>query len=91
MAKLLLEKDSTLVFLGSRQWNNPKNGNILTFVKLGDPQSFENHEFMVDPLKINLNLPMHAAITPDFELGVFNGRTSLNLVGLQVAPVAVAK
>lgn len=90
MAKLLLEKNSNLVFLGSRQWNSPK-GNTLTFVKLGDPQSFENHEFMVDPQKINLNLPLHANITPDFELGVYNSRTSLNLVGLQVSTTAVAK
>lgn len=91
MAKLLLEKNSNLVFLGSRQWTNPKNQNILTFAKLGDPQTFENHEFMVDPQKVNLNLPLHANISPDFDLTVYNGRTSLNLVGLQVASAIASK
>lgn len=85
MAKLLLDNNSNLVFLGARQWNNPKNGNLLTFVKLGDPQTFENHEFMVDPQKVNTNLTIHSNVVPDFELGVFNNRTSLNLVGLSAA------
>lgn len=92
MAKLLLEKNSSLVYLGARQWTNPKNNNILTFAKLGDPQSFENHEFMVDAQKINLNnLQLNSNVVPDFEMGVYNGRTSLNLVGLQVSQVISAK
>lgn len=85
MAKLLLEENSKLVFLGARVWNNPKNGNVLTFVKLGDPQTFENHEFIVDATKVQVNYPLHSNVNPDFELGVFNNRTSLNLVGLSQA------
>lgn len=85
MAKLKLDSNSKLVFLGARTWNNPKNGNILTFVKLGDPQTFENHEFIVDPSKIDINQKLHGNVIPDFELGVFNNRTSLNLVGLSAS------
>lgn len=85
MAKLSLDSNSKMVFLGARQWTNPKNQNILTFVKLGDPQTFENHEFIVDTTKVDTNQPLHSNVDPAFELGVFNNRTSLNLVGLSSA------
>jgi len=91
MAKLFLEEGSQLVYLGARQWLNPKNSNMLTFVKLGDPTSFENHEFMVDVTKISTNFQLNSNIIAEFEMGVYNGRTSLNLIGLKVPQVISGK
>lgn len=85
MAKLQLEELSKLVYLGARQWNSPK-GNLLTFVKLGDPVKFENHEFIIDANKIDVNsIPLNTLVKPDFEMGLYNNKTSLNLVGLSIA------
>lgn len=90
MAKLQLEKGSQLVFLGSRQWTNPKNGNILTFAALGDSQTFENHDFIVNPSEINLNIPLHTPVEVDFALEKFNGRTSLALKGINAVALQKA-
>lgn len=84
MPKLLLEENAKLVFLGTRQWTTDK-GKLLTFVKLGDPQKFINFEFMIDPTKITINHPLNVSVRPEFEIDIYNNRTSLNLIGLALA------
>lgn len=89
MANLVLEEGSHLIFLGSRQWTNPNKGNTLTFAAFGDSQSFENHEFIVNPAEINLNIPLHTPVKVTFGLDKFNGRTSLQLKSILQEKVPV--
>lgn len=75
----VLKPETELIFLGSRQWTNPNNQKTLTFAKFGCKVTFENYEFFADPTKMNLNHTMHAPCNPIFEMGIYNGKPSLQL------------
>lgn len=89
MANLEMAKDSNFIYLGIRQWMSPKQ-NLLNFAKFGDPVSYENHEFIVNPVELDLNaIPLNAPVKLTFELGLYNNRTSLNLKRVSALQTAV--
>jgi len=78
---ILSTTNSNLIFLGARQANS-KTGALLTFVKLGDVEKFENYDFIVDAQKVNINVPINSPINASFEISVYQGRPNFRLVGI---------
>lgn len=80
--QLKAQEGSHLVYLGLSQFT-PEGKKTLNFVKFGDPVSYENHSFLIQPDKISIqNVTINSPVDVVFEMGVYQGRSTITPVSV---------
>lgn len=82
MSQVIGTQNSNLVFLGARKWSKTPTSNLLTFIKIGCSDTFQQFEYLA-----HKDCPVDFAdkqpVVPTFTLGNYDGRASFQLTNLQ--------
>lgn len=89
----MLESTNVYTFLGVTQVEKKDKTGYWNFARLGDNEKFESYDFILpinSPVNVN-GLVKGDVVKAKFDLGLFNGRPSITLVGLEKSKELVTK